>query len=344
MILRHSDEVLVSTHRKEDAVTLRYLAEQARELGRGWENNQVLNSGGSHFQVMDDLSLQFINDRGENKTMDMTETAFSQLCTRLGVPPKYIQKCADAGKHDLVMQNFREWAADYKDPMVIREHGGVARAVMSVNYVPFESYKILRELSHTVDSKRFVPAQVYLSTDKLHVRFVDFTPLSIPGEKSPVYAGFCVDSSDVGRGSLSMKYFLYRLACTNGLMISRGAGTLFRLWHSGEVMTASKIEKFCTAMRDIDKLTGEAVELIGYSQGRMLKGYELEFFLEKARREMKLSEKSVEKIQYLMGEDGPYNQSKWGLINSVTELARDFTLDRRVELESWAGDLLYKAA
>lgn len=342
MILENSNEVLVNTHKKEDSVTLRGLAEQAREIGRGWKENTVVNKSGRNFDITDDMQLVIINDRGEEKAMDMTDTAFSQLCERLGVPAKYLRKCAKSGKMDLVKQNISGWADEKCDNFVVREHGGVARSIVSTEYAPYDSYKILRSLNHTVNSRRFVPAQVYLSTDKLHIRFVDFTPLPIAGENSPLYAGFCVDSSDVGRGSLSMKYFIYRLACTNGLMISKGGGTLFRLYHAGEKMTESKIEKFAHSMRDIDALTKVAVEVIGDNQGKMLSYDGLESLIEQAKNKISLTKKAEEKLMWLMSEDGAYDMTRWGFINSITEIAQAYTLDTRVEMESWAGDLLYK--
>lgn len=35
-----------------------------------------------------------------------------------------------------------------------------------------------------------------------------------------------------------------------------------------------------------------------------------------------------------------YDMSRWGLINGITEVAQDFTLERRLELERMAGNLL----
>ena len=35
-----------------------------------------------------------------------------------------------------------------------------------------------------------------------------------------------------------------------------------------------------------------------------------------------------------------YEDNRWGLINGITEVAQDFTLERRLELEKIAGSLL----
>lgn len=106
-----------------------------------------------------------MTEHGETKSSDISEFAFGQLCTRLGVPASYVKKCFDNGKINL---------------------------------------------DNTVDSNIYKPSQVYLSTDRLHIRFVNHEPLPIDNDGSPLYAGFTVDSSDVGRGSLNMKFFIYR--------------------------------------------------------------------------------------------------------------------------------------
>ena len=51
-----------------------------------------------------------------------------------------------------------------------------------------------------------------------------------------------------------------------------------------------------------------------------------------------LSEENANKVIYLMKDR--YDMSRWGLINGITEVAQDFTLERRLELERMAGNLL----
>lgn len=38
--------------------------------------------------------------------------------------------------------------------------------------------------------------------------------------------------------------------------------------------------------------------------------------------------------------DNRYGKTKWGLVNSITEVAQDYTLDKREELEIAAGNIL----
>lgn len=192
-----------------------------------------------------------------------------------------------------------------------------------------------------MDFKRWQPTQVYLSEDRLVVRFVDFTPIPV-NDGSPLYLGFTVSSSDVGRGSLNAKMMIYRSVCTNGLLISSMGGTLYKQHHIGEAMSESKLNVFNKMLADIDTIGSQIVGNISTCRKETLKDYEMKMYLEKAKREMKLSEKSMEKLQDLIS--GTYEPTKWGIINGVTELAQDFTLETRLDMEHWAGEFFAKTA
>ena len=52
-----------------------------------------------------------------------------------------------------------------------------------------------------------------------------------------------------------------------------------------------------------------------------------------------MKEKGVEKVLTLI-ENETYPRNRWGLINSLTEVAQDYTLEKRLEIERYAGELL----
>lgn len=333
-IIQQEFEKLVTGHGTENC-DMNVLLEKSREISWTWTNHIVKNEEEVNFSLDRDLRFHYMTEQGTRKEADITQFAFSQLCTRIGVPGKYIDKCYKSGKQELALQNFREWADEAKGNMLVRENDGVVRAVLSESYAPFDSYKVLRTLKYTANMKRFLPTQVFLSEDKLVARFVDFTPLPVK-DGSPLYVGFAVSSSDVGRGALSLRMFIYRSVCQNGLLISSGNGTLYKQSHIGESMTESKMQIFQRAFNNIDVVTGEMLQRIQISRERSLKDFEIQILVEKAKRELKLSKEKTEKFETLVGS---YEPTRWGIVNSVTELAQDFTLDRRIELEEWAGNL-----
>ena len=52
----------------------------------------------------------------------------------------------------------------------------------------------------------------------------------------------------------------------------------------------------------------------------------------------KLSDEGVNKVIELS--NNKYGFSDWGVVNSITEVAQDYTLERRIELEKIAGSML----
>lgn len=289
-----------------------------------------------NFKLTDDMQLQYKTTEGELRTSDITQFAFSQLCTRLGIPASYVKKCVDSGKNDLAIDNFRIWANDCDKTFLIREQDGVIRAVLSDSYKSFDSHKVMRTLQNTVDRGQYKANGAFLSADRLHVRFVSREPMNVKNETSPIYSGFTVTSSDVGRGSLSMYYFLYRQICDNGMTVTDKRGTLFRQTHIGTAMTSGKLELFNRAFMNMDYLNDMALENIYLNQEKKLNAFEVQMYLDKTRRELKLSEKAQEDLLDIIS--ARYDYTSWGVLNGITELAQRYTLDTRIDFETFAGN------
>lgn len=341
MILKQEFETLLSTNGVENC-NANTILQTSKQIVDGWQDFRVNNERKINFRIDDNMQFIYTPVDGKERQVDISEFAFSQLCTRLGVPASYVKKCFENGKIHLALQNFHAWAGDMNKNILVREHKGIVRAILSEGYKSFDSYKVIKTLNNVVDDKIYKPSQVFLSTDRLHMRYVNYEPLPIDNDGSPLYAGFTVDSSDVGRGSLNMKFFIYRSVCTNGMVVSKLGGTLFRQNHIGSAITGGKMELFNRALINIDHISKNATKIIKDSKQTYLKDYELEMYLEKARRELKLSEKSQEKLVSLI--NNTYDRTKWGFINSITELAQQFTLDTRINFETFAGELFAKAA
>ena len=127
-------------------------------------------------------------------------------------------------------------------------------------------------------------------------------------------------------------------------MIARAGGTLFEQKHIG--ITAEEFhDGLVKSLQNIDLLTENAVEWVRRAQHRenhwsSASEYEddINEFVAYIRQKTNLSEESSRKVIDLM--NTKYTDTRWGLINGITEVAQDFTLERRLELERIAGTLL----
>ena len=201
-------------------------------------------------------------------------------------------------------------------------------------------------IDDVIDLHKYKVKGSFMNEERLHLRLVDKTPLPINGED--LFAGITIDSSDVGRSILNCTFLIYKQVCTNGMVVSKANGTLFQQKHIG--ITSEEFHKGLTeGISIIPILTENAVGLInksksikttisGYSSMSKIPDDELQDFIAEIKLKTKLSEENANKVIQLMYDK--YDSSKFGYLNSITDVAKDFTLERRIELEKYAGDVL----
>lgn len=308
------------------------------------EKNMRMSSENGNLLFLPDDS-PFIDEPLVRVDMGMTRYAMSQLCNKLGVPVRYLEKCFDAGMIDLASDNVNAWLSEYNKNLFIREYDGKIRGVLSDRYMTLDTPEIMDVISDVVDSSNYSTKGYFLSPERFHARIVQNEMMNIAGED--LFAGIQIDSSDVGRSTLLVRFMIFKQVCTNGLCVSRGSGVLFEQRHIGISVDDFRSE-FKESMSRIPVLMQSAMDFVEearqgdgkYSVNRFSES-QMKDFVERVKLKTKLSDDSVAKVINFMQEK--YSPTRWGLINSITEVAQDFTLERRVELEKIAGDMLFAA-
>ena len=289
-----------------------------------------------------DGELSFIDDVDGIERYPMSRYALSQLGSKIGVPANYLQKCIDSGRIDLASDNVNSWLEDYGKDLFIREYNGHIRGILSSKYSVCDTPDILKVLQDTVDLNTYKVKGSFLNEERLHLRLVGKEMLPIDGED--LFPGIFIDSSDIGRSILTVKFGIYKQVCTNGLVIARAGGTLFEQKHIG-ISTDDFYEGLVASLKNIDVLSEHAVEWVKRAKERYNHWSvdtehpeDIEEFVSYIRQQTNLSNESAGKVIDLM--QNRYGDTRWGLINGITEVAQDFTLERRLELERIAGNLL----
>ena len=326
-------------------VQLHSLIERSNEIQSKCSDFMVREVTDRNMRFCEDMSLKYVadvigNDRLRNPTM--TQYSLSQLCGKIGVPTQYILKCFSSGRVDLAIDNVNDWMSDYNKDLFIREYDGHVRGVLSDKFAVCDTPDILDVVNDVLDLNRFKIKGSFMNEERLHLRLIEKTMLPIDGED--LFAGMTIDSSDVGRSKLMVNFFIFKQVCTNGLCITTGSGQLFSQKHIG--ITASDFhDEFMESMKQYDMVCEEVTKNIVDSKntntmvGKRMSKDALESIIARIRTQTRLSEESAHKVIDLMV-DGTYDTSKWGMINAITQVAQDFTLERRIELERIAGSIL----
>lgn len=297
----------------------------------------VNNCGKPNFWINEDFEVTFQDVNGDIHKVDMTESAFGQLCGYLGVPPKYVKKCYDSGKHELALANFKAWSNDVETNLVFKVYGDTVHGVVTENYSSFSNNRTMQTLRSVVDLKKYMPIQSVITPESMAVRFITREPIQIDGDKSPIWSGFSVSNNNMGGGSLKINDFSYRQWCTNGMVTQMFRGTSLSRAHRGEEMSDGKIALFSRTIQGIEDVREEKIRLMNKSAKCRMDEYEHRFLVERVRRNLRLSEKATDELQTVSAK---YGNTEWAIINGVTELAQRYSIDERMSMERFAGDML----
>lgn len=285
----------------------------------------------------------------------LTQWSFYQLCSvRLGVPHAFMEKCLESELPDiqrLFPTTVNAFMSHYDTATRIRlyqpETGGSiqVRGIVSGSYAVFDSDKVLSTVKDVLNDD-FNVVGYGINEEGLHVRLTSPDPLNVAGED--LYPGLLISSGDVGNGSLCVQFFLYKQVCTNGLVMSKMTGKVLHKRHlgiySGDDFKASLVDAF----ESFPVFCSNAAELVERARTTGFEVDDLKTELEKFKASVKLTEDEERQIVDLStgryaGPDGVV--TLWGFINSLTEFAQNqrFDLDARVEVETYAADLLHSA-
>lgn len=265
---------------------------------------------------------------------DITSFALGELCGKLQVPSRYIGRLITSHNGALAAENLNYWLAEDERKIMLREYDGHIRGVLSGSYSCYDSPEILQSINEVFGDRHFKLKGSFINEERLHVRLVENELLPIDGED--LYAGITLDSSDIGRSGLAVRFFVYKQVCTNGLTVAKSSARVFTQKHIG-----ISHEDFKTGLEDglanFSNIKNEVVGMIQETH-KIPMPEDIEALSEKIKAQTKLSDDDIEEVYNLTISN--YEPTMWGVINGITEIAQKFTLERRLELETVAGNLL----
>lgn len=317
---------------------------RANQIADDSRDYMVVKASPRNVRLNDHAGITYIADDGIVRESSISRFALGQLGTKIGVPARYLEKCVSSGRIDLAQDNVNSWLEGYDKDLFLREYQGGIRGVLSNKYSVCDSHEILEVIDDAVDLSTYKIKGQLLNAERLHVRLVSKEMLPIDGED--LFAGLFIDSSDVGRSILTVQFGIYKQVCTNGLVIAKAGGVLFQQKHIG-ISAEEFHDGLVASLQNVDLLVSNAVEWVhlakskdvyGYSNVNRLSKDDMEEFVARIRSATQLSEESATKVISLM--QTKYDSSRWGFINGITEVAQDFTLEKRLDLEKIAGNLL----
>lgn len=282
-----------------------------------------------------------LTDKKGNKPYVMTKHSLAQLCQKIGMNKMYYNTCYDKKAFDLLDENMNYWCLNskaeehtmfriYKDKYV--------RGVLSDKFTVFDAPDIIYEVMDTVAKERYDLKGALINPERLHLRFTQNRELF---DDDDLFGGFTIDSSDVGRKALEIRFFIYKQVCTNGLCIPKYSNFSYRQRHFGVFAAVDFRSNFKVALKGVDSFCESVKDLVLKSKNISVDLTDEDFIKQVSHITTLPVEVLNKKVIPLAQQN--YDSTQWGLINAITHYAQSYTLERRLELENTAGRLLLTA-
>lgn len=284
------------------------------------------------------------------------EVAHGQIAERLGIPAKYYGKMR-AEQPELLARNVNTWLQANPKDVLLRTLDGQARALLSNRYQRIENEEIAEIILPILAEQPDMQIVSAAITDtRMHIKAIFPRIEGEVARGDVVQAGVAISNSEVGYGAVKIEPLIYRLVCTNGMIMADAKYTARHVGGamdvidgvytvlSDEALQADDRAKLLK-VRDVVRASADAARFAQYvtdMQGatqEKLQGDPAEAIKVLAQKIQLSKEEAGGVLRHLI-EGGDI--SRYGVLNAVTRQSQDVAdYDRATTLEAAGAQILY---
>ncbi len=310
----------------------------------------------------EDVILRVLDENREDRIepLDIGDNAHRQIGTHLSIPAKYYAKMKEENP-ELLCNNVNSWmqktAGDgAASTRMLRVLDGRARAFLSNRYLRLDHYEIVSAvlpILGEMPDAQFESCQI--TEGRLYIKVVN---PRLQAEVTPgdiVQAGLIISNSEVGLGSVTVQPLVYRLVCSNGMIVNDAATKRNHigrvnsseenfLLYSEKTLRADdnaflmKVQDTVRAAVDEAKFS-RVVGMMQNASNVRMNTADVPGIVKLASREFGITESEETGVLQHLIEDG--NLTLYGLSNAVTRYSQDVeNYDRATDLEGIGYNIL----
>jgi hypothetical protein len=315
-----------------------------------------------HYETdKDGVSVLTCDIDGE-KRMPVSRLAQRQIADRLKIPAKYFDLMRTEYP-DLLDTNVNGWLQKVNDRRMVRTMYGEVRAFLSDSYQRIDNVAIAERVLRVLNEKDgqfgtdcWKMESCEVTETKMYIKILSerLTDEVTVGDR--VQAGFVVSNSEVGLGCVKIEPLIYRLVCTNGMILPERT---HKKYHAGsriqlednisidvfrdETLKMSdsaylmKVEDILRNALD-EQVFRDTVLRMRKAKMQTIEADHVET-VKVLGKAYNLTEQETWQVGINYGNDGDYTH--YGLANAVTKTANTASsYDRATELERMGGVIL----
>jgi hypothetical protein len=267
-----------------------------------------------------------------NVVLTLSDRAITQMCGRLNIPPRYLKRKMTEAAWHVVDPVIRDDLEKHGDRVLLRLKGTTVRAVLSKKYTRLNNVDIFEDLAALV-AERTEIRSMHLDSDGVWIKAL-FEGLDFVGADGVKYhVGMMIGNSEVGHRSVTVEPFIYRLSCTNDLVVVQDDRFRQRHIYIDRAQLRLGLRKaIALAVRAGDEMADQIELAINETIEDPLA------VIEKVAKKARYSQKFTDEVKERWEDER--RENKWGVVNAFTAAAQTLEGDRRVDVERMAGNLL----
>lgn len=301
-------------------------------------------------------SLSWMDSSQNTQLVGITDTAHNQIAQTLGIPIKYYDKMLQCNP-DLLAENVNAWFSTEPRTRMVRTLDGNARAFLSEKYRRIDNFDLAENILPILNNLGVSYMSNEVTASRMYIKVVNERIQKEVRVGDIVQSGLIISNSEVGVGTVTIQPLLYRLVCTNGMIVNDFKGATRRR-HVGKgnlagedyVLYASDtlIAEDHALMLKIRDTISASLDEVHFSNliDNMKEAAETKIetthipeMVELASSEFGYTKKEGEGILDYLIRGG--DLTLYGLSNAVTRYAQDVdSYDRSTELEAIGYDIL----
>ena len=157
-------------------------------------------------------------EMGGKENFSTTSLFHRQLGSALGIPAKYYDLMKDE-KPELLANNVNTWLSGRPNNYMVRALGDTARAFLSERYRRRDNMEIANAVLPLFAGGGYRVESCEVTEHRMYIKIVNQRLEMEVSKGDVVQAGVVISNSEVGLGAVSVQPLVYRLACTNGMVI-----------------------------------------------------------------------------------------------------------------------------
>lgn len=303
-------------------------------------------------------TILHVGDSGQS-AFCVNDYTHRQIADRLGIPARYYVRMRQETP-SLLDANVNTWFETKPERRMIRTMGGnTARAFLSDRYRRLDNVDLAEAVLPVIgDMPGAEVVSCELTETRMYIKVVSQRlQLDVrPGDT--VQAGFVLSNSEIGAGAVCVEPLLYRLVCSNGLIVADYSqrryhvGRLLEAEDNREIFRDETLEAddkaFLLKVQDTVRLAvdqakfAHLVNRLRETTMQTLSGNPVRAVEMLANRHCLTQDETGSVLRHLISAG---DLSRFGLINAVTRASQDIPdYDRSTELERLGGQVMALAA